>query len=282
MKVLSRNDVEKAFRKFTDLTDDLENAGHASWIECLKLLIHHCRTNPVMCVVTKPLRENRNVELDKWTQAAFKKRQYELPSNDDDRLALFYQIFEAIIDEKFNLLNFTFEVLGSAGSFDDAFYQLNEHFVRKFGRDVAYRLEEALDSIPDSDDVPPAAINVFEAGASNVQIEGGVFNSSIGNGATLYSQRIETLHLATAAMPTDIRAPLRDALHIVETMQLSEADKADIIDDLSKLLEALREKSPNCSRIERYVNRIKEIAPPVAAVLSSIKDALAIMSGPSS
>jgi hypothetical protein len=60
-----------------------------------------------------------------------------------------------------------------------------------------------------------------------------------------------------------------DARQKLETIDLSPSAKADVVDDLDKMVEELKKGTqPDEGRLRRLLHNIKEVAPPVAAALS--------------
>ncbi len=224
-----------------------------------------------MCVVIQPLRTRPDIDIEKWYEESVAERRYALPTDEDERLSLFYQLLERINDGKFQLLDFCFYALGAVHDFDDNFYRMNEQFVRKFARDVGYRLEERLEEIGDDEDVPATAINVFGEGASSIHVAGDVIGAAIGPGATVTARDIVLFSDAVRSLDPPLKDTLIRAREVVEKQNLSPPDKRDLLDELQKLVDALREAEPEATRLRRYWGRIKDIAPPVAQVLSACR-----------
>jgi|WetSurMetagenome_2_1015567.scaffolds.fasta_scaffold35871_3 hypothetical protein len=265
MTEFSRRDAEMALRKFSDFARDLAQADHASWHGCLKLLIHHCRTDPVMRLVADPLRTRADIDVDAWYASSLQSRSYQLPLDDDERLSLLFQILERIHDEKFNLLGFAFHVLGAVGGhLDNTFAAVNEHFVRKFAREVGRRLEATLENVEDQETVSAERI-------TSIFIGGDVVGSAVGPGASVVTNDVRALTAAVSVFPPELRDILVRAREAAEAETLSAADKTDLLDEVTKLVTALKEPKPEAGRIRRYWDRVKELAPTVASILSSAK-----------
>ena len=62
----------------------------------------------------------------------------------------------------------------------------------------------------------------------------------------------------------------KEARELLESAALSETDKADATEDLDKLTAELEKEEKAPGLIRRYWSRIKEVAPTVASVLSSV------------
>ena len=74
---------------------------------------------------------------------------------------------------------------------------------------------------------------------------------------------------SSANLDNDIKQKLKEAREAIENADLSDADKEDVVDELNKLTAELEKPKQDDGRVQRYWNRIKEIAPTVASILSS-------------
>jgi hypothetical protein len=63
---------------------------------------------------------------------------------------------------------------------------------------------------------------------------------------------------------------LLKARQAIDEAQLSPEDRDDLLDDFGKLTTELEKPEHSASRIARFFNRIQELAPPAASILSSL------------
>ena len=103
-------------------------------------------------------------------------------------------------------------------------------------------------------------------------IEGDAIGSAIGSGATInarditvYKQKVD----AAERLESDVKEKLKQARDAIEAERLSDADRADLLDDLGRLTAELQAPNKSKSRIERFLNRIKEISSTTADIISS-------------
>ncbi|MGF1582992.1 MAG: hypothetical protein ACFCD0_27035 [Gemmataceae bacterium] len=66
----------------------------------------------------------------------------------------------------------------------------------------------------------------------------------------------------------ELKQKLKEAREEVEKTSLPDEDKADVVDDLVKLAKEFNKPQPEESRVRRFWNQIKSIAPTVSAILS--------------
>ena len=144
----TRREVERAFRKFRDLIDDLDSTPHQTWGEAFGRLIAHCETDAVMQVITGPLATDPRVDANKWWADALTSTRgmagtghFALPTDDDERTALLYQVLLKIEHEDVEISRFCDVVYGLT-RYQDMADTFNREIVSKFTREVAYRLDE--------------------------------------------------------------------------------------------------------------------------------------------
>jgi len=123
-----------------DLVNDLDTARFQTWVEAFSRLIDHCESDEVMRVITGPLKTNPAVDADRWwTDALDSVRgmagsgHYELPTDDDNRTALLYQVFLKVEHEDLDITKFCSRVYGLSS------YQLprnRRYFQRRTGLEV--------------------------------------------------------------------------------------------------------------------------------------------------
>lgn len=98
--------------------------------------------------------------------------------------------------------------------------------------------------------------------------------SAIGSSATLNMRDISIFQNNVknlSNLDNDMKEKINLARTEIEKLILSQEDKDDIVDDLEKFTKELDRPNPNSSRIERFLNRIKEIAPTISSILMSAK-----------
>src|SRR5262249_41988535 len=120
-ETFTRREVERSFRKFKDIVSDLMQARFQTWGDCFTHLITHCEQDPVMHLVTEPLRANRNVNAERWHSDCLASAtgmvgsaRYQLPTDDDDRTALLYQFFLKIEKEHVDVYRFCISAYGTS------------------------------------------------------------------------------------------------------------------------------------------------------------------------
>ena len=78
----------------------------------------------------------------------------------------------------------------------------------------------------------------------------------------------------------DIKQKLKEARQAIENAKdLSDADKKDTVDQLNNLTAEMEKPEKDESRVKRYWNRIKEVAPTVAAILSTAASLAKLLGG---
>jgi hypothetical protein len=118
--------------------------------------------------------------------------------------------------------------------------------------------------------------------AEKIEIKGDAIGAAVGDGAKVRARDINVYKQVvdqSSAIEDDLKEVLKNARDALEQMQLSEADKADAADDLGKLTTELQKDEKDLGLVQRYWNRIKEIAPPVASILSAAASVAKLLGG---
>jgi hypothetical protein len=145
-----KREVERSFRKFSDIVSDLMAARHQAWGNSFGHLMEHCRNDQIMQILLAPLAKNTSIDAVSWYQAAMKTAgsmvgtgSYALPHDDEERTALLYHFFLLMTESKVGVLGFCQEMYG-VSDFRDMPEVLNNELVTEFTREIQYRLSEIL------------------------------------------------------------------------------------------------------------------------------------------
>jgi hypothetical protein len=182
----SRREVERSFRKFRDIVNDLFSAKFQQWDDMFTHLIAHCENDPVMTVITEPLKNDPRVNATKWWDDAIASVRgmvgsghYALPTDDDERTALLYQVFLGIENNDWDLSRFNMSVFGHT-HYQDMVDTFNQELVLKFTREMSYRLDEVVADNEDADEIPREAMIVFHHHDQSTTVHGN-FQGIAGN-----------------------------------------------------------------------------------------------------
>ncbi len=140
--------IDLALRDFRAYSEDLISSRNHNFRNNLKIFVDFCETNEVMKKIVKPLKNNTRININDWwynlskTGGSFVgSKHYEVPSNDEDRAALFYQFIIALNEEKLSFDTFAVWVYGHS-NFDDNVITFNQDITKKLIRYLNFRLEE--------------------------------------------------------------------------------------------------------------------------------------------
>jgi hypothetical protein len=114
------------------------------------------------------------------------------------------------------------------------------------------------------------------------EVKGDAIGSALGRGArvkagdiTVYKQAVDQ----SSGLDDELKAVLKQSREAIDAAGLSEPDKADAIDDLGKLTSELEKPERDPGLVRRYWNRIKDVAPPIAALLSGAVSIAKLLNG---
>jgi hypothetical protein len=110
--------------------------------------------------------------------------------------------------------------------------------------------------------------------SDRIEIKGDAIGSAVGAGArvrardiSVYKQTVDQ----SSNIDDELKRLLKEARDAIELAELGEADKADATEDLGKLTAELEKAEKDPGLVGRYFNRIKEVVPTVARLISSAK-----------
>lgn len=265
----TRRNVERSFRKFHDIVDDLMAATSQTWGDTFRRLVVHCETDTVMQVITEPLRTDPRVDADKWWNDAINSvrgtagsGQYTLPTDDDERTALLYQVFLKLEHEDINIHTFCLPVYGVRKRQDVADF-FNRDLVSKFTREVSYRLDEITADTADQQEIAREAMVVFHHYDYSTHITGNVRGSNIATGSAQI-----TNSTAQFNTPADVAAELRALTSLAS--EYSKTNQATITQALDFLADAAESENADIDEIAEKAQTIAEISPTISSRLKGL------------
>ena len=116
---------------------------------------------------------------------------------------------------------------------------------------------------------------------NRTQIGGDAIGSAFGSG-TVNARDINVYKNAvdgSVGLDKDIKQKLKEAREAIENADLSDADKADVVEQLKNLTAELEKPQQDATRVQRFWNRIKDVAPTVAAILSTAASVAKLLGG---
>lgn len=101
-----------------------------------------------------------------------------------------------------------------------------------------------------------------------INIGGNVTGSAVGSNASLKARDIVT-QIQQSGLDADLKQKFAEAAEALASLNISEGDKEDAADDMKKLKDELEKPTKDEGRIQKIWNRIEDVAPTVASILSS-------------
>jgi predicted nucleotide-binding protein len=140
--------LRTAKRRFYDIQSDVMNSKFHNFVNNLNAFVEFCETEPVMKEITKPLGENKTVNIKEWYDGIFKtggsmvgSKRYVLPTNPFQQASILYQFVLGIQVDAFNFFNFTIGVYGTTRH-DDAVHEFVNDIFRKLFRYLSQKLDD--------------------------------------------------------------------------------------------------------------------------------------------
>lgn len=138
---------KEAKRKFTNYATDLSNSNGHTFENALNIFLDFCESDEVMVTITKPLKENMNVDVGKWYEDFSKSGgsligsgRFVLPTNEDDRVSLLYQLLLKIRSGELNYHGLCLHAFG-ATNINEMAYSFNQAVSRPLARGLLQKVE---------------------------------------------------------------------------------------------------------------------------------------------
>jgi hypothetical protein len=116
---------------------------------------------------------------------------------------------------------------------------------------------------------------------NNTEVHGDAIGSAF-EGGTVNARDIlvyKTAVDSSVRLDNDIKQKLKEAREAIENSDLPNDDKADAVDQLNNLTAELEKPEKDEGRVQRYWNRIKEVAPTGASILASAASLAKLLGG---
>jgi len=139
--------IKETKRKFNERAMSLlESDGH-TFEDALNFFLEFCESDEIMKTITSALKDNRNIDFTKWHDDFLKSGgsmvgsgRFVLPTSEEDRLSLLYQLLLNTRSGKVNYDGFCVHAFGSL-TFDGMAYNFNKAVSRPLIRGLFQRVE---------------------------------------------------------------------------------------------------------------------------------------------
>lgn len=257
-----RREVHRSFRKFDDLVNDVMSSKFQTWGDAMTRLVTHCESDPVMQVVTTPLKTDPRVDARKWWNDAIASvrgmvgsGRYTLPADDDERTALLYQVLLLLVNENVDFTKFCISVYGHT-NYQDMVDTFNREIVYKFTREVSYRLNEVSEDTAEQSEISRDAIVVFHHHDYSTNITGNIHGSNVATGKAQISQSSATFN-----SPSDVAAELRALKSLAA--EFSKTNRATIESALELLASRAETGDGDTDEIVENARTVVELSPTI-------------------
>lgn len=144
--------IERSFRRFRDYSEDILNSNSKTFPNNLNIFITFCETDEIMRIISAQLKSNKNVDINRW-YGDFQKtggsligsKKYVLPTNEENRISLLYQLLLKIHSDEIDFQKFCIDAYGKT-NFNEMVWAFNDAISRPLIRDLGYRLDEIIET----------------------------------------------------------------------------------------------------------------------------------------
>jgi hypothetical protein len=235
--------IEHSFRRFRDYSKDLLNSNSKTFSNILNIFIDFCENDEIMRIVSAQLKSNKNVDINRWYSDLQKTgglvigSKDVLPTNEEDRISLLYQLLSKIDSDEISFLGFCIVVYGKTNiktNVNEMALAFNDTFSRPLIRDLGYRLDEIIKTTNSDVSVPLEKLIIIKTGDKSVN------TIAIGENIkqTVISQSSELDELVNKL-----------AYEILNSSEIPEEEKGDLMIDVDTIKKQLAKKNPKKDRI---------------------------------
>lgn len=144
---ITYEDFEKSYKRFRDYSQTVSASSHVDFLTNLKIFINFVKKDEVLRPIIETIQKNTKIKGDIWYEKQSKtggsfigSARFELPSDEEERLSLLYQICELISEEKIQLNSFCMKFFTS-NRLDDMVTDFNNTVFDKLFRLLKYKIE---------------------------------------------------------------------------------------------------------------------------------------------
>ena len=252
----SGKQIQQAIRKFNNHAQDTLNSLFQNYGDNLGRLVQFLETDPVMAVVTEPLKQNPHIDIKQWYQDFLEtggsfvgSKHYELPQDEDDRLALVYQFLLKVLSEdeseSIDLTRFCIDAYGET-KYQRMIDVFNAQLLAPFLRDFSTRLDEDIDVARDQE-IPSEQLRIFQNYGIVVSgnVQGSNFatgqaqitssTASVSNSGELAGE-LRRLHEFLNEVPNDDKASTRSAINtLVKAAENQPTSKSALVESVETI-----------------------------------------------
>ena len=269
-KSFELKEILKVFHKFEDYSNDLLNSDHVTFETRLDIFIDFCENDKIMSFITNQL---KGYDFTLWMDE-FRKSggsmagsaDFKLPTDENDRLSLLYQILLKTKSNEIEFVDFCMIAFGSADRTITGFiYKFNEAITSPLVRDLSYKMEEIKDRI----DITNQTHEINHEYLLNIHT-GDISNSQLAFGKNI--KQMKTLK------NSDLDELINKLADLISTDDsIEESDKEDLLYDVESMKTELQKNRTNKERIMGYLNNfvtftnLTEISQKIIDLISSLK-----------
>ena len=232
--------IERSFRRFRDYSEDILDSNSKTFSNNLNIFITFCETDEIMRIISAQLKSNKNVDINRW-YGDFQKtggsligsKKYVLPTNEENRISLLYQLLLKIHSDEIDFQKFCIDAYGKT-NFNEMVWAFNDAISRPLIRDLGYRLDDIIETTNNDLEVPVGKLVIIQTGDRSVN------TIALGKNIkqTVISQNRELDELVNKLYN-----------EILNSSEIPEEEKEDLMIDVDTIKKQLAKKKPRKDRI---------------------------------
>jgi len=196
-----------------------------------------------MRIISAQLKTNENVDINQWYSdfSDFQKtggsfigsKEYLLPTNEEDRISLLYQLLLKLHSHEIDFHGFCIDAYGKT-NFDEMLWAFNDAISRPLIRDLGYRLDEIIEATNKDVRVPVEKLVIINTGDRSVN-------------TIALGENIKQTVINQSSELDELINKLSD--EVLNSSAISEEEKEDLMTDVDTIKKQLAKKNPKKDRI---------------------------------
>jgi len=264
-QIYDHKKIKRSFRRFRDYSKDLLNSNSKTFSNNLNIFIGFCENDEIMRIVSAQLKSNKNVDINRWYSDLQKTgglvigSKDVLPTNEEDRISLLYQLLSKIDSDEISFLGFCIVAYGKTNiktNVNEMALAFNDTFSRPLIRDLGYRLDEIIKTTNSDVSVPLEKLIIIKTGDKSVN------TIAIGENIkqTVINQSSELDELVNKL-----------AYEILNSSEIPKEEKGDLMIDVDTIKKQLAKKNPKKDRILPFLRDLATVSTLASTVQAIIK-----------
>ena len=265
---LTSGKIKRSIQRFSDYARDLLQADMNTLADRLNMFFDFCKSDDVFSEIHQQLLTVPGVSFDQWYSEMQANGRFQggsgqliFPTEPEARMALMYQLLLGLREGKvdFRELSINHFVIGSS-RYDDYIRAINETVTQPLVRELAYRLEEMEEKLPEEKtaSVAPSVVQIIHHATHVIQ------QNATGNNITQQAKIVANPEVAR------LFEQLRGEVQSSELNSVQQTEALDVIEEAEQQSNAPKPKVSIIRALLASLPDIGSIVTTVSTIISAV------------